>query len=329
MSHYTYPLTLFCIYILTHLMSKRTLLWLSGIGIFVLLVFMFLFIMRRGTLSYATGSGTASFGSKQIAYDGGVERAAYGVANVSYDEASVASAPSEPRVDTSNVQERLIIKTADVSMVVDDVATALVQLTTDVTDKGGFVVNQSINKRGNGFDGYITFRIPSDAFDAQLQSFSSLGDVTSQSVRGQDVTEEYVDINAQLDNLRRTEAQFQQILTRANTIEDILSVQRELSTVRTQIERFEGRKQYLEQSAKLSTITVHLSTNPENLPVLDESDTWRPLAIAKDAVRGLRSAGIALANAVIWLVVYIPLWLVLAGVVWIIRYLWKKYEQRS
>ena len=311
-------------------MSKKYL-WLAG-GVLVLLLVAF--FMQFSGWMFSSSSGLHAIGggasSKMVADGDRGESASYGIgANAAYDEVNIAPVPSEPRADTSNVQERLIIKTANVSMVVDDVTVAIDQIARQAVEKGGFVVHQSVSKQGVGFNGYITFRIPSADFDAQLQSFSSLGDVASQSVNGQDVTEEYVDVSAQLDNLRRTEAQFQQILTRATSIEDILAVQRELTIVRSQIERLEGRKIYLEQSAQLSTITVHLSTNPDNLPVLDESDTWRPLAIAKDAVRGLRSAGIAVANAIIWITVYIPLWLVLGGVFWLVRHLWHTYAARS
>jgi len=99
-------------------------------------------------------------------------------------------------------------------------------------------------------------------------------------------------------------------MARAVKIEDVLAVQRELSTVRSQIERLQGRMNYLSKSAQLSTLTVYLSTNPEALPVIDEN-TWKPLAVAKNAFRSLIGLGQGVANGFIWLVVYLPLWIVL------------------
>ena len=161
-------------------------------------------------------------------------------------------------------------------------------------------------------------RIPVASFDEGMDEVKKYGEVTSQRVNGQDVTEEFVDLDAQLGNLRATEKQFLEIMKKATEIEDILAVQREISNVRGNIDRIEGRMKYLRQSADLSTLTVHLSTDPDVLPAWDEEDQWKPWAQVKEAFRSLVDDGQSFINFIIWIVVYIPLWLAIALVSWII-----------
>jgi len=214
-------------------------------------------------------------------------------------------------------KERLIIKTAQMSVVVDDVQQAAQAVVDFAANKGGFEVNRSVQKEGVGYSASVTVRIPAEAFDQGLEAARALGEVRSQNINGQDVTEEFVDVQAQLHNLRATEKQFLDILRQAAKIEDILSVQRELTNVRAQIESLEGRKKYLEQSAALSTLTVYFSTNPETLPVVDDQDKWKPVAVAKEALRDLLDIGKAAVNVLIRIVIYIPIWIIIGVIIYV------------
>jgi hypothetical protein len=142
--------------------------------------------------------------------------------------------------------------------------------------------------------------------------------VESQQVNGQDVTEEYVDIQAQLKNFRATEAQYLEIMKRVEKIQDVLEVQRELGNVRSQIDRLEGRTKYLQQSSEKSTITVNLTTKPENVPVVDEGDEWKPAVAFKNALRSLVGVGKSIGDALIWAVVYLPVAIVVFIIAWVL-----------
>lgn len=305
-----------------------------GLGIIVVLLLVLFGVrhMMEGSLGQATNSYMdgemmgLGMAAKQAGYSGGQDT--FGLAADYAEEAVRQVLPPVPRSsaspDTTAGQERLIIKSGDMSLLVEDVPLASDQLKRFAEAQGGFVVSSNLYERRTAPVADVTIRIPVENFDQSLISISDIGEVVSQSVNGQDVTEEFVDLDAQIRNLRSTEEQFLVIMKQATRIQDILDVQRELSNVRSQIERIEGRMNYLTKSAKMSTLRVHLSTNPELLPVVEEP-SWKPLAVAKDALRSLREVGIALVNAGIWIVVYIPLWILLGLIIrWGYRKAYKK-----
>lgn len=238
-----------------------------------------------------------------------------------YDMVTEESA--KPLVDNS---QRMIIKTGSISMVVKDVNEAIAGITKYAVDNGGFVVYSNIYKSGITPAGEVTVRIPAKIFDTGVGEIKKMGEIKSESVNGQDVTEEYTDLNAQLTNLQASEKQFLQIMNRAVKIEDVLAVQRELTNVRGQIEVLQGRMKYLSQSAELSTLTVYLSTDPNELPTLDPENKWKPWAQVKDAARSLLELGKGVVNLIIWLVVYLPVWLLIGLVIWLV---WRKLKRKN
>ncbi|MBT3538991.1 DUF4349 domain-containing protein [Candidatus Parcubacteria bacterium] len=238
--------------------------------------------------------------------------------SASYNGSKPAPSASPTAADTSVAQDRLIIKTGNMSMVVENVRDAIKKIGEYAIEKGGFIVSSDISKSGLALYGNITLRIPVESFDEGLEEVKSYGEVTSQRVNGQDVTEEFVDLDAQVKNLRATENQFLEIMKKATEIEDILAVQRELSRVRGDIDRIEGRMKYLRKSADLSTLTVHLSTDPDVLPAWDEEDQWKPFAQIKQAFRSLVDVSQGVINFLIWIVIYIPLWLFFSLVIFIV-----------
>jgi len=231
--------------------------------------------------------------------------------------------------ERQQAQERLIIKTGNISMVVENVRAGIKAISEYAVEKGGFVVSSNIDKIGLSLSGYITFRIPVEIFDQAQEDVKNMGEVTSESMNGQDVTEEYVDLDSQLKNLRATEEQFLEIMKKATEIEDILAVQNQLTIVRGNIEGIEGRMKYLRESASMSTLTIYLSTDPDVLPAWDEEDQWKPWGVVKEAVRSLADMGKGLVNLLIWLVVYIPLWLLILAVVWIVIRVAKRIRRRK
>lgn len=285
--------------------------------------------MEKGSSGVAGYMGGTDFGLSQT--EGVIAPATPPAPTSMRQETSKnALALEDTAADTTvNSSQRLIIKTGTLSMVVKDVPEAVKKVQDFAKTKGGFVVSSNISKDGLAPFAEVTIRIPSDVFDGGVQEVKAMGEVKSEIVNGQDVTEEYVDLTSQLRNLLATQTQFLKIMEKAVKIEDVLAVQRELSRIQGEIEVLQGRMKYLEQSAKLSTLTVYLSTNPENLPVVDDQEKWKPVAVFKDAVRSLLDMGKGLINAIIWVVVYLPVWIVLGGLVWIIRRQWRKMQMKK
>jgi PKD repeat protein len=153
----------------------------------------------------------------------------------------------------------MIVRTANMQLVVDDVREAIDKITELSEDLGGFVVTSSSWKEGERVVGQIAIRVPSTDFNYAMGILRNMAvEVNSETTSSQDVTEEYIDLDATLRNLEATEEQLLRLFEKAEEVEDILNVQRELSRVRQDIERTKGRMQYLERTSAMSLIQVLL-----------------------------------------------------------------------
>lgn len=211
------------------------------------------------------------------------------------------------------------IKTGTLALVVDDVFSSVEKVLGFVKTQNGFVVSSYISKDTRFPSASVSLRVPAANFDLSMTDLKKFGEVKSVQVQGQDVTEQYVDLEARLKNLRATEGQFSEIMKKAQKIEEILAVQAQLSQVRGEIESLEGRKKYLDQNVDYSVITLSLSTSEDQLPVIDSADQWKPLGVLKDAVRDLLDLGKGILNFVIWVLVFSPVWLVFLGVFYFVK----------
>ena len=161
--------------------------------------------------------------------------------------------------------ERKIIRNAELSLETDEPPKAMQRVASIAESHGGFVVT-SESRQQAGTDGgkayeIITMeaRVPAAQFDAAMRDIRAVGSrVTAEKITGQDVTEEYIDLEARLRTQRALEAQLLDIMKQARQVSEAITVQRELANVRTEIERVEGRRRFLENQSSLSTIKVTL-----------------------------------------------------------------------
>lgn len=161
--------------------------------------------------------------------------------------------------------ERKIVRNADISLESEKPEESQKRIATIVESKGGFVVESqqsSSDVKVNARDiVQMTVRVPADKFAEALDEIRATSSrVIVETVKGEDVTEEFIDIEARLTAKKALEQQFMEIMKRANTVEDALSVQSQLADVRSEIEKIEGRKRFLENQASLSTIKIRLQT---------------------------------------------------------------------
>lgn len=159
--------------------------------------------------------------------------------------------------------ERKIIRNGELTLETESPTDGQRRITGIAESLGGFVVTsefkQNTTQTKPSQSVTVVARVPSSQFNAALDQIRSLaGKVIQEKISGQDVSEEYLDIEARLRTRKALEAQFLEIMKQAKKVADALEVQNELAGVRTEIERLEGRRRFLENQSTLSTITINL-----------------------------------------------------------------------
>jgi hypothetical protein len=235
---------------------------------------------------------------------------------------SGASAPGGATGNQNTQQQqfaRLVIKTAQISLQVENVPNAEAAVRAKVQELGGYVVKAENSGSDENMTAQITFRVPAQRFDESLAGLQGLAKkVLSRTVSGDDVTEEFVDLQSRLRNLEATRDRLATFLDKSTTVDEALKVNESLSQIQGEIEQVKGRTEYLKQSAALSTITVALSPVPAISPLIEE-DGWQPLSVARSALRDLIELGQGLVNVLIVLLIWTPLWLPLVLLGWWLR----------
>jgi len=224
-----------------------------------------------------------------------------------YDSSSYTAAEES---GTSEI-DRKIIMNGYITLEVNDITEALASVAAIARELTGYVVSSNKSGDQDVTYGQISIRVPSDRFDEAFDKLRNIAvNVPNERTTSQDVTEEYTDLQAQLRNLEATEAQYLEILKKAEKVEDILAVQRELSNVRGQIEQVKGRIQYLERTSDMALIDVSLQ---KVKPI--GGTAWSALETLKSAARGLVSFGKVLADILIWVAIFSPVWIIILVVV--------------
>ncbi len=244
----------------------------------LLLVLLLLSIMAAGCMgeSYNSAVEQESGGfDTAIMFDDSARNA--------YSDKSYAEAEEQAGV------ERKVIRTADMSLEADNVSIVIETIENIAFEHEGYVSSSSVYDSYYDADrqtrvGYITIRVPSSDLDTVLEKISSLGEVTSESTTGTDVTEEYIDVEARLSNLEKQETRLQEILEMTTTVEEVLEVERELGRVRGEIESLTGRLNYLDDRIDLATIDVQVH---EPTPI---TQSWGLRDALSDSVRGFISS---------------------------------------
>ena len=172
-----------------------------------------------------------------------------------YDSAPAQRDPGLPDLGLS------IIKTATVTLEVkDDELQETLQNATSTAEKyGGFVISSSVSEDREHPTGTIVVRVPANRFGDALGDLESLGKVDSESVSGQDVTQEFIDLQARLRNYAAQETVLLRLMDRAQSVTDTIRVQNELQRVQLEIERLRGRITYLEDQTAMSTIELRVA----------------------------------------------------------------------
>ncbi|MGI9066402.1 MAG: DUF4349 domain-containing protein [Pyrinomonadaceae bacterium] len=181
--------------------------------------------------------------------------------------AQVSLTQADQSQSMAEAMNRKILRNADLTLEVAAPTEAQRKITSIAESLGGFVVTseskqrQSADAARQGLEVTLVIRVPAPQFGIALEQIRSAGSrVIQEKITGQDVTEEFIDLEARLKTQKALESQFLEIMKQANKVSDALEVQRQIAEVRTEIEKLEGRKRFLENRASLSTITVNLQS---------------------------------------------------------------------
>jgi hypothetical protein len=246
------------------------------------------------------------------------------------NEEALSAPATLARVDAQQQQQqrpkadRMIVRTADVKIIVGDTATTLQKITAAAENAGGYVSDSRMWREGELLNATLTIRVPANELTATLAQIRGVAKrVDSETVSSSDVSQEYVDLGARLRNLEAAETELRALMTdvraRSKKASEVLEIHQQLTTIRGQIEETRGRMNYLEKVAAYSSINLTMIPDAIAKPIVQPG--WQPAVILGDAGRALVVALQGMATFLIWLVVYIlPIVVMLTFAAWCV---WK------
>jgi len=242
-----------------------------------------------------------------------------------------------------------IVKNGDVKLLVKDTDVALDGITQIVGDTQGYIISSRVwfqDYFGKNYK-YATIQIgvPVDQFEIALRRLRGLAiRVTDENETGQDVTDQYVDLQSQLANLEATRDRIKGFLDQAKTVDEALTINQQLTDVEGQIEQIQGKMNYLSNRSAFSTITVnlepdlpHLVATPTLTPTLTPTPTavpieplgpWDPGRTVQEASITVVTTYRAIVELLIWIfVVFVPIFAPPVLILWLIIWLVRRYRK--
>lgn len=246
----------------------------------------------------------------------------------SYDAAAGVTA-AEPATE-----DQMVIMNADLNIAVDDPAKSMSDIQKMAASMGGFTVSSNLYKTqtSSGIEvpaASISIRIPADKLNDALDKIKALtGDpekyVLNENISGEDVTQAYTDLKSRLKNLEEAEVELSKFYDSATKTEEVLAIYNQKQQVSQQIEVLKGQIQYYEQASAKSLVTIQLQAKETIEPLTVGG--WQPAGVARDAVQALLDALRGIANALIWIGLFILPIVVVFGVpiFFLVRWLVRK-----
>jgi hypothetical protein len=234
-------------------------------------------------------------------------------------EAPAAAEAPYTVVNLHQPVERLVIRDGSISMVVEDTRAAqqsIQHMVAEMAGEGAFVVSSEEQGGIEGGSPYITMaiRVPATRFDEVMDRLAKMAvDVRNRNESGQDVTEEYVDLQARLESLEAARQRLLKIMEDARTTDELLKAEGQLTQREAEIESIKGRVQYLTQSARLSSIQIELQPYILSQPVVGAR--WRPAETVRGAFEALVDSLRNFGDFLIFFIIAILPWLLLIGLV--------------
>jgi hypothetical protein len=255
-----------------------------------------------------------------------------GVAVEMPPEQPIAESVANDESHLAYAAERLIIRTGNISMVVEDTRATqrtIEDMVAGMASDGAFVVSSDEYGGTEGIQPQVTMsiRVPAAHFDRVMDRLAGLAEqVNSRNESAQDVTEEYVDLEARLESLETARQRLLQIMEEARSTKDLLEAEQQLTQREAEIESIKGRMQYLEESAQLSSIWIDLQPYLLSQPVAEQ---WRPAETARRAVEALVGGLQGFGDFLIFFTIAILPWLLALGAVLVVIVLLVRWRSRA
>ena len=223
-------------------------------------------------------------------------------------QSSAAEPVAAAEASRGPAMPRMIVRTAEVRIIVADTSKAVDAVTKSVEGVGGYVSGSNIWREGELLRAKITLRVPADRLTSTLASIRAHAKrVENETITSEDVSQEFVDLESQVRNLEATETELLELLKVARVSSkkatDVLEVHNQLTVIRGQIEQARGRMRYLAQVTSMASIALDIVPDAIAQPVVRKG--WQPLVVAKDASRALVALLQNIATAAIWFVIYV------------------------
>ncbi len=273
---------------------KRTLFIILGVvAVFLIIGFSFAGMATQRSLSQGSylvspGFGGAGGGAPEVGVAPPLEEPA---AAPAYDASADGSRSTVGNGIAPAAQDRLVIQNADLAIVVKDPKARMAEISKLANDLGGYVVSSNIYQSSTATgkevpEATVVVRIPADKLDDALaQIKQGAVEVRNENRSGQDVTNVYVDLQAQLKAKQAADKKLLEIMDKAEKSEDVLAIYLQVQSVETEIEQLKGQIKYYEESAALSSVSVRLIAEEGTQPI--EVGPWKPQGAAKAAVEDL------------------------------------------
>lgn len=279
--------------------------YIIAIGMLLLLLAANLLLSGCGSKDTALESTDAGRNTSQIAKDEGP--AAPGELGFSL--------PEDLNIDRKSIQN------ADIRMKVQDVIAAVDQIIALAAQNGGYTVSSHISRGDQQVAGRLSIKVPQDQLLPVLSAIAELGEITDKNITTQDVTQEYYDSQARLKALQAKEQRLLSLIDKAANVTEIISIESELGKTRSDIEVLTGRLQYLTNVTSYSLINLTLSQGLPGTIQAPQGTLGRAWQGFVNSISGLITFA---SDSVVWLVTVLPWLVVLALLLMVVRYFYRK-----
>lgn len=281
-------------------------------------------------LLLSLGGCGAKSAQESVSQDSGVNKAEYGLveAGSMNDKSIQLKLPGQFRLADreSPALDRKIIQNADLSMDVKDVPEAVDRILDLNKQSGGYTVSSHIYKNNDKISAELSIKVPQPALNSTLISISALGEVTDKVMTTEDVTEEFYDSEARLKVLNSKEARLLSLMERAGSIEDIISIENELSKTRSEIEVLSGRLKYLTNATNYSQVNISLEQAVGSAVKTPRGTLGKSVQGLINSLNQMIHFGSSL---IVGLFIILPWAILLSLLVLLVRFLYKKRKSRT